>query len=323
VLKLLFSKNKIKLSKRFCIFKISNWGKYLRKKELFMKKRISKINDLIFNLNFWQAAWVVPGLLFAIVTTVLTFFDLNGKCKIKLFIGLIVLSIIYILIYIVVKSGLKEITLNINGSLIEITSGDIFKQDPDCYKVIAFNEFFDTKVDDNIISSNSLNGMYLLKRYPNNKDIIDLDNRIANDPRLKIKEEGVHRKLGGKTTRYELGSIFKDNDYFLVAFSKFNEKNEANLRLAEYATCLLKFWDEVNGLYNRKTVVLPLLGSGITRHKDFNATNQELLEVIIWTFKISKVKFKEPSKVKIVIYEDQLKDINFYKLKELENNMIL
>lgn len=287
-----------------------------------MNKRMSKVIELIFNLNFWQKAWVVPSLLFALVTSVLTFIELDEDFKVKLFYSLIAISIIYILIYIIIKSGLKEITLNINGSLIEITSGDIFQQDSDCYKVIAFNEFFDTTVDDNIISSNSLNGMYLKKKYPSEKDIIDLDNRIANDPRLKIKEECVHRKLGGKTTRYELGSIFKDNDYFLVAFSKFNEKNEANLRLAEYATCLLKFWDEVNALYNRRTVVLPLLGSGITRHKDFNASNQELLEVIIWTFKISKVKFKEPSKVKIVIYGDQMNDINFYKLKELENNIL-
>ena len=124
------------------------------------------------------------------------------------------------------------------------------------------------------------------------------------------------------TTRYELGSILKDGDYFLLALSKFNEKNGANLRLTEYATCLLKFWSEVNTLYNQKTVVLPLLGSGITRHRDFNATNQELLKVLICKFKISKVKFKEPSKIRIVIRDSQKGEINFYKLKELEKNGI-
>lgn len=139
---------------------------------------------------------------------------------------------------------------------------------------------------------------------------------------MQVKDKGVTRPLGGNTTRYELGSIFKDQDYFLVSFSKFNDKNEANLKLTEYANCLLKFWDEVNSLYNRQTVVLPLLGSGITRHKDFVATNQELLDVIIWTFKISKVKFREPSKVKILIHNSQLETINFYKLKEFETNGI-
>nr|WP_028401040.1 macro domain-containing protein [Ectobacillus panaciterrae] len=280
------------------------------------------MKDFLFDANFWKAAFVIPGLSFTLAAAVLGFIDLENKIKIILFSCLTAFSIIYVIIYIFVKSGLKGVTLNIDGSVIEITSGDIFQQDANCYKVIAFNEFFDTKVDDNIISVSSLNGMYLLNKYPNKDNIIDFDNRVAIDPRLKKIEENVHRPLGGKTTRYELGSIFKDNDYFLVAFSKFNDRNEANLRLTEYATCLLKFWDEVNSLYNRKTVVIPLLGSGITRHRDFNATNQELLEVILWTFKISKVKFREPSKVKILIHGNQINDINLYKLKEFENTGI-
>lgn len=64
---------------------------------------------------------------------------------------------------------------------------------------------------------------------------------------------------------------------------------------------------------------MPLLGAGITRHSDFEAKDQELLEVLIWTFKISKVKFKEPAKVKVVIQELQKDNINFYQLKEGEN----
>ena len=284
-----------------------------------MKKRFSKLINLLKSKSFWQKAWAVPGLLFTFVMGILTFFELSFNKY--LFIVLVVYSIIHIIIYFTVTSGLKEITLNLDGSLIEITSGDIFKQD-DYYKVIAFNEFFDTKVDDNIISSNSLNGIYLLNKYPNARAINSFNKRVVKDPRLNPIEEGVSRSLGGKTTRYELGSIFKDNDYFLVAFSKFNEKNEANLRLAEYATCLIKFWDEVNSLYNQKPIALPLLGSGITRHKDFNATNQELLEVILWSFKISKVKFREPSKVKILIRESIIEDIDFNMLKEFENNSI-
>lgn len=43
---------------------------------------------------------------------------------------------------------------------------------------------------------------------------------------------------------------------------------------------------------------------------------------MLWTFQISKVKFEEPSKVTIVLYEDSYKKINFYKLKEFEKNGI-
>ncbi|MEK3855925.1 macro domain-containing protein [Cytobacillus sp. FSL H8-0458] len=281
-----------------------------------MKNNITKLKALVFDKTFWQNTWIVPSVLFAITTTFLSFIEIEWKDK--LLYGLIIVSLLYILISLNRVYKLHSISLNIDGSEFEVTSGDIFQQDSECYKVIAFNEFFDTLVDDNLISESSLNGQYILKKYPSNNDINELNRRISNDPRLDKKELDVYRKLGGNTTRYELGSIFKDKDYFLVAFSKFNEKNEANLKLTEYAACLLKFWGEVNTLYNRKTVVLPLLGSGITRHKDFNASNQQLLEILIWTFKISKVKFREPSKVKILIHERQLGEINFYKLKEME-----
>ncbi|WP_394223623.1 macro domain-containing protein [Priestia aryabhattai] len=292
-------------------------------------KRFLKIKELVVDMSFWKNVWTIPGLLFAAATGFLSFFDIKLKIlgmDFNNFVFWIIvgLSFIYVVIQIIRSASLDSLSLNLDGSTFEITVGDIFKQDPDDYKVIAFNEYFDTIVDDNLISKDSLNGKYLLEKYPKKRNIQKLNEKILNDLRLKenIKEKNAVRKFGGNTTRYELGSVFRDDDYFLVAFSKFNEKNEANLRLTEYATCLLKFWIEVNTLYNRKTVVLPLLGSGITRHTDFNATNQELLEVLIWTFKISKVKFKEPSKIRVVIQDDQKGEINFYKLKELEKNGI-
>ncbi|WCK54815.1 DUF6430 domain-containing protein [Aneurinibacillus sp. Ricciae_BoGa-3] len=117
-----------------------------------------------------------------------------------------------------------------------------------------------------------------------------------------------------------MGSIFKDKDYFLVAFSKFDQDNKANLKLNEYENCLIHFWNEVNTLYNQSTVVIPLLGSGITRHRDFDAKPHDLLEVMLWTFKISKVKFREPSKIIIVMLENHLKEVNYYRLKEFEKS---
>ena len=37
---------------------------------------------------------------------------------------------------------------------------------------------------------------------------------------------------------------------------------------------------------------MPLLGSGITRFHGYEEiTDQEILEIILWTFKVSKIKF--------------------------------
>ncbi|WP_257147181.1 macro domain-containing protein [Bacillus wiedmannii] len=286
------------------------------------KQRMAKIGRIIQDANFWKSTWVFPSTLFAGTMGFLTFIDVETIYKRYALIGLVILTLLYFVYSIIKKTGLDSISLNLDGSIFEISVGDIFQQDDQDFKVIAFNEYFDTKVDDELISFTSLNGQYLTKNYPTTEDIQSLDVRISNDKRLSVKDVNVKRKLGGKTTKYELGSVFKDGNYFLISFSKFDEKNEAHLRLTEYATCLLKFWDEAYSLYNKKTIVVPLLGSGITRHRDFKASPQDLLEVLIWTFKISKVKFKEPSKVKILIHKDQQNEINFYKLKEFEKNGI-
>lgn len=281
-----------------------------------------KFKEIIRDKYFWKSSWVLPGALFGIATTLLTFIEFDTKIhKLYILIALVCISVLYIIIKLAISLRLSKISLNIDGSEVEIKKGDIFKASRDAFKVIAFNEFFDTLVDDKIISKTSLNGQYIEKYYQNT---FDLDKRIKEDKRMynKITEEKVNRPLGGKTTRYKLGSVYLDDDFFLLAFSKFDDNNKANLKLQEYANCLMNFWNEVNNLYAQKEVFVPLLGTGITTHKDFDATPHQLLEVMLWTFKISKVKFKEPSKITILIDESKLNKINFYKIKEIEKNDI-
>lgn len=281
-----------------------------------------KLKEIIQDKNFWVNAWVLPGALFGIATTLLTFIEFENKTIKQIILGVLLFLTLLIIAYQIIRVlFLKSLKLDIDGSEIQIKKGDIFSFPRNVYKVIAFNEFLDTKVDDQIISRESLNGKYLNKYY---SDTSDLDNRIIEDPRMKLRitEKDVSRPLGGKPTRYRLGSVYKDMDFFLVAFSKFDDQNEANLKLHEYANCLINFWNEVNSLYAQQEIVVPLLGSGITRHKDFDAEPHQLLEVMLWTFKISKVKFREPSKVTILLHGEHHKKINFYKLKEFENNGI-
>ncbi|MFD5853189.1 macro domain-containing protein [Cytobacillus pseudoceanisediminis] len=286
-----------------------------------MKKRLQKTIGLITELDFWKTWWLLPSFLFSIAALVLTFFEFT-QYKRTIFFAISVFSLLTLLVKIIKESGQKKIPLNIDGSEVVIESGDLFSYPRNMYKVIAFNEYFDTQVDNKIISENTLNGKYIKKYYPEEEQLQELDNRMIEDPRIqgKIINSNVSRRYGGKTVKYELGSIFKDKDYFLVAFSKFDQDNKANLKLNEYANCLIHFWNEVNTLYGQQTVVVPLLGSGITRHKDFNAKPHDLLEVMLWTFKISKVKFREPSKIIIVMLENNLKEVNYYRLKEFEKS---
>lgn len=54
-------------------------------------------------------------------------------------------------------------------------------------------------------------------------------------------------------------------EYILFAFSHFDENNRAYLNLDDYLSCLTNYWIEVNRIYNGENVIVPLLGTGITR----------------------------------------------------------
>lgn len=101
----------------------------------------------------------------------------------------------------------------------------------------------------------------------------------------------------------------------LVALTHFDEDNRAYLTLQQYSDCLINMWNEIDILYNQQSVSMPLLGSGVTRFKDCEVTDQELLEIILWTYRISKVKFTYPSCLNIILDERKKDKINLYKLK--------
>ncbi|WP_197202490.1 Thoeris anti-phage system NAD(+) hydrolase ThsA [Bacillus safensis] len=279
-----------------------------------------KFKELITDKQF--LTWAIGILLITIpscVGTIISFLDLDARSRLIILLMVVALSLVIIIFRFIRLLFLSNITLNLNGSEVEIKKGNIFEVPRNNYKVIAFNEFFDTQVDDVIIARETLNGQYI-NRYYSEQDISKLDQEIKDDVKLKIEEKNVERPLGGKTTRYTLGSVFKDMDFFLVAFSKFDRENRAHLKLNEYASCMLNVWNEVNTLHASKEVFIPLLGSGITRHVDSDVGVNELLHIMLWTFQISKVKFREPAKVTILLYKDDHKKINFYKLKEFEKN---
>ena len=126
----------------------------------------------------------------------------------------------------------------------------------------------------------------------------------------------------GKKQKYQIGTICVYKDYLLTAFSKFNEKNQAYLTMPEYLEFLIKFWDEINVVYAQKSVSVPIFGSGITRIKEHkNITDEELLKIMLWTFRISETRFKYPAKLTIVIHKDKIDKINLFEIKSMQNEI--
>ena len=251
----------------------------------------------------------------AILATVETFFVISavsldsiwGKynwiIKLLLVFGVFLFIVIVTFIFKYHRTK-KGIALNIRGIKVNIRQGDIFNARG--WKVIAFNEFFDTTVDDKVIAHNTLNGIFI-DNYVENLD--DLQNTIANEtdnPKLK-------RYTRSGRFVYPLGRIITYKDFMLLAFTHF-ENNEARLTQKDYEDCLRVMWTEICRTYANRPIFIPLLGSGITRFDGTpHKSNFDLLKCMLCTLRTSGANINQP--ITILLTEEAIQDINIYEIK--------
>lgn len=262
-----------------------------------------------FNKKLWKQYSVFVSAFAGLASLILAFFDICQKTRIKIGIAFILVLVIAYVIFLVFSNCKNEQELIINETTVKIIYGDLFQQNG--LKVIAFNEFFDTSVDDRIISRTSLNGQFITSKV---SSVYTFDSNIEKDARLRslIIAKDVDRIFGGKKTRYKLGSCYKYEDYILLAFTHFDEENRAYLTIEDYVACLMQMWNELDVLYNGSSIVIPLLGSGITRLRS-EMSPGELLKELIWTYKASCVKFSNAT-LTIVLPERFKKEINLFDI---------
>lgn len=234
-------------------------------------------------------------------------------CSLAGFVFVIYTIIVLIKYYIYKKT--RKISIKFGDSKINIYNGDIFSSGNDGYKVIAFNEYFDTITDDclHIIDKDSLHGIYLNKFYPDDNSRKKFHKRVENSLKEFETEKNESRKQG-YIQKYELGTLFEDNEFLLMSFTKFDEYNRAHVKYSEMITSFIKMWFNIDKVKGNKKVYLPLIGSGITRFDDGYVSNSEILISMIETFKISRVKFKHPANVNIILYGENL-DIDLVLIK--------
>lgn len=271
------------------------------------------------NRKLREAFYIKISLFSAIATLTLAFFPIPSSIQAILG-GFFILFLIGLYLWDWrAANKRKSIEIDIEGTTVCIKEGDIFQEDG--LKAIAFNEYFDTLVDNKVINERSLNGIFIQKKLDISVD--ELDHKIEefdfeND---EILEENTTR-LVGKKRRYKLGTIFVYEDYLLTAFSKFDSLNKANLTMPEYLGFLITFWDKVNVIYGQRSVSVPIFGSGITRIKEHrNISDEDLLKIMIWTFRISEMRFKHPAKLTIVIYPEKMEKINLLDIEGARNGI--
>lgn len=268
-----------------------------------MKVKVPLLSKRIVMSFSGKLNWIL-----ALFSVVALFVPFEGDCKLWAAIILTVIIIItYFLTWLYCNCS-KSVTLKIRKNKIVVKEGDLFKQKGK--KIIPFNEYFDTQVDDIVIAKGSLNGIYI-NNYVEN--VADLDKHIEEYLSSRTKEFNQQRKIG-KNVIYNLGTIVPYDDFLLLAYSRFDKKNRAYLTKYDISKLYLNMWNEIDIVKAYDSICVPVLGSsGIVR--EMNLSPQQLLEHILWSFRISEINLTRLATLTIVVHKSMTDDIDFERLK--------
>ncbi len=197
-------------------------------------------------------------------------------------------------------------TIRGDNYLIRVEYGNIFKK-KNCKRVINFDECFTAQVGDKTadINSNSICGQYLVA-HP------DLDvQKLIDDAGIKPSRS---KSKYQQSVRYDSGTIVPNGNDLLLAFAKLDEKGKGRFFTRdEYLLCLDLLWKELENHYSEKDVCVPILGAGTTSFDGgagASISQQDLLEMMILSYKLSSHKIKAPHKLRIVCKKNSSFSIN-------------
>lgn len=259
---------------------------------------------------------IITLALFGIISTILTILGISlSDCK-ELSIWqrmgsvFLVFLLTVFLTYIIIGEIFKKfVKLTIRNTLVSVGCGDIFETSG--FRVIGCDTHFDTRVDDIIISKKSLHGQLVLQ-YGKKDEIEAVVIKEAKRLELQKNNEGLYEFPLGTIIRYD--SSIDNHTYLMLAMNKLNAQHEAHTNMAQFEFMLMKMWKEIDRVYAGHNVVLPILGTGISRFDDGYKYNEDLLRCMLCTLNSSAVTLK--SNVQILIYGDA-KDIPLYEYKNI------
>ncbi len=201
----------------------------------------------------------------------------------------------------------RSFSTKVNGKTVVIKTGDLFESEG--WKLIPCNERFDTQVDDVIIAHNTLNGQMIDHHI---SDLEDLKTKISFASNDTSPLKG--KKINGRII-YPLGRVIPYDDFLMLAFSHFDEQNQAYIGIGEYEQLLIRMWAEIRRVYAAKPITIPLIGAGITNvdgmpEKDYT----EFLKCMLCTLRSSK--FQPDKGITIVVTAEAMDRIDMNAIRE-------
>ena len=254
-------------------FRNNEWisSEFIEKYELLAALNIEDVNIVISRLVCLAGIWIVISLIYAVF--------LNVRCS---------------------------VTIKGENYSIRVEYGNILKI-RNCKRVINFDECFTTQVGNKTadINPESICGQYLTE-HPD----LDIQKLIDETNIMPARGKSKYQQR----TRYASGTIVPNGDDLLMAFVKLDEKGKGRFfSRDEYIQCLELLWKEFENHYSEKDVCVPILGAGTTSFdggSGASISQQDLLDMMIWSYKLNSHKIKSPHKLRIVCRRNKGFSIN-------------
>lgn len=277
----------------FSMKKISNWANHF----LTAIAAISALTSLItwlFNIKMPETytSWIYLGCIF----TICIWYS-HLQCKRK-----------------------NRISLKFSPKLeVNIAKGDLFDNNHHGIIVIPVNEYFDTIVDDCIISSRTIHGQFINRYF--NHNVSDLDNIISKSLKEQRFKSNPQRKRG-KVKKYPLGTCanvpYGKDIYVLAALTHFDENNNTNISPSEFKDVLYSLFQHLEKTANMRPVYMPLIGSGQSR---FPKSPQRILFSILECLELMPLSL--PAGINIIIHQQTSKNINLRLIENFCNEILI
>lgn len=246
--------------------------------------------------------------------------------KIAISIGVLLgtLSVLFMIVgaHLCYTKRFEVITVN-NGHKLYIQYGDLFdKQEvinPDERRniVIPVNRCFDTIVDNHLISERTLHGKTFNQLYEDKLYTVDTLNLKIQQLLTGKNFETVSEldKPVGNRKRYPVGTVVdlpknKKEHYILWALSTFDSDLKAHTSMQDYALAIQKLIEACNTESEGFPVVIPVVGTGLSRTKK---EQQDVVTYLVNAFKLNKSEIN--SDIHIVVREDIKNEVAIMNLK--------
>lgn len=226
----------------------------------------------------------------------------------KLLFAFAVLIVLFVLCFIgctrhIFKETKREVVTSSSNHKVVVEYGDMYS--PDAIEtgyngrrnlVVDVNRCFDTIINNDLVSDQTQHGRVMKQLYEKGLYTTDtLNDAIQQNLRQQkavYEDLTVANKPQGNTYRYECGTVAEiqgdDNIvYFLLGISKFDSQLSASTSKAEYCIAIQRLIEFCDARSQGYPVVLPILGSGLSRT---NISQNEILSYLVDAFKINKDK---------------------------------